>query len=154
MEFKMSELKRAVLFAAVQKYGLALERMRGRLKTALSAKGEQPAYYDRTNPPRIEILEEVSLLSNHIQMAANEFDVLRKMENFVDHLHTFIELGALVMTNRGLYFVSVDLDQLKVQGKTITAIPVQSSFYQAMKGKREGENFKHEGLHYEVREIL
>ena len=61
-----------------------------------------------------------------------------------------VESGALVKTNRGLFFVSVAFRLLKVDGLSIFCLSAQSPLAQAMMGKRNGDAVELNGITHKV----
>lgn len=77
----------------------------------------------------------------HFQLSkANE---LKKALSLIqpEELHEKIQLGSLVQTTNGLYFLSIGLGQVKVDEHPVYVLSITSPIGLQMKGKTKGEKF-------------
>ena len=62
--------------------------------------------------------------------------------------------GSLVVTNVGLYFLSVGLGSIELEGQTYHCLSLQSPFGQALLGLEEGDEVDFRGRSHEILTIL
>jgi hypothetical protein len=62
--------------------------------------------------------------------------------------------GAIVVTNRGTFFVSASLEKFTVDGKVYTGISLSSPLYQAMHGKVKGDTISFRGTSYKIKDLF
>ncbi len=63
-------------------------------------------------------------------------------------------LGSLVQTNSALYFISVGLGKIEVDGKTLFALSLDSPIAQQLLGKTVGESFSFRGKNQDINKIV
>jgi len=102
---------------------------------------------------RSEALTELSLLSDELELVRHELDELKHIRH--DDEHSPLALyGAVVKTDRDLFFVSAGIERFYVEDVPVFGVSVQSPIYQAMKGKRVGDFFTHAGITHRIEAIL
>ncbi|WP_146941571.1 hypothetical protein [Chryseobacterium hagamense] len=91
---------------------------------------------------------------NNLQVQLNE---VLKQQNF---LNTILpkscektEKGAVVTTEKGLFFISVSLGEIIVEGRKIICISPESPLAKAMNEKKEGELFSLNTISQKIMEI-
>lgn len=79
---------------------------------------------------------------NNLQVQLNEFLKQQKsLKNIKTEDVNKVEKGAVVETDKGLFYISASVGELSFEGKKIIAISEESPLAQAMKGKLKDENF-------------
>jgi hypothetical protein len=101
-----------------------------------------------------ETVAEISLLSDQLQLANHELEELKHIQNYALECHPSAEYGTVVRTDKETFFVSVGVERFYVDGHTVYGISVQSPIYRALKGKKVGESFIHNGIIYHIEEIF
>ncbi len=64
-----------------------------------------------------------------------------------------VEAGALVSTNRGIYFISVGIGKLEIDKVIVYAISLSSPIGKALMEKGVGDQFTFQGQHVEINDI-
>jgi len=92
---------------------------------------------------------------NNLQVQLNE--ILKQK----DSLKTVLpkpsdkaEKGAIVKTEKGLFFISVSLGEIKVENEKIICISLESPLAKAMNGKQEGELFSLNNISQKILNIF
>lgn len=83
-------------------------------------------------------------------MFANQLSEVLKLKKVLDQISidkqlNKVESGALIKTSKGLYFITVSLGIIKIDGKEIMVISPLSPIGQLMLNKKEGEEFVFNG---------
>lgn len=65
-----------------------------------------------------------------------------------------VQLGALVHTNRGLFFISLSLGKIKVDTQQVVCMAANAPLAQAMLHKSPGMSVSFNGLEYKIDQIL
>lgn len=79
---------------------------------------------------------------NNLQVQLNEFLKQQKsLKNIKTEDVNKVEKGAVVETDKGLFYISASVGELSFEGKKIIAISEESPLAQSMKGKLKDENF-------------
>ena len=88
---------------------------------------------------------------NNLQVQLNE--VLRQQ----DFLKTILikpsdkaEKGAIVKTEKGLFFISVSLGEINIENQKIICISPESPLAKAMNGKQKGEAFSLNNMNQKI----
>ncbi len=76
------------------------------------------------------------------------------IENTDFSLTDTVQPGAVVKFNNRRFVVCVSTTRFDVDGKTYMGISTQSPIYLAMVGLQEGDVFTHNGVEFEVQEVL
>ncbi len=85
-------------------------------------------------------LSSLSILNNQLAVL-NGLD-LRPMNK--------VELGSLVKTTKGIFFISVALGVLKMDGETFFAISTDAPIYNVLKNKMGGEIVSFNNITYQI----
>ncbi|MBU1367946.1 MAG: hypothetical protein KJ578_12840 [Bacteroidetes bacterium] len=67
--------------------------------------------------------------------------------------HTIVEQGAVVITNKLNFYISISLDKIEIEGATFIGISAKAPIFSAMENKRKGEPFKYNETTYAILEI-
>lgn len=103
---------------------------------------------------KAQVDSEVMLLNSQLQFAKKEMDVLRSLTSTKSSLVDHADLGAVVVTDKGTFFVSSSIEQFKVDGKTYFGLSTQSPLFNVMKGKQKGDRFSLNNITYSIKEIF
>lgn len=91
---------------------------------------------------------------NNLQVQLNE---VIKQQNILQKLQIKnsqkVESGALVQTEKGLFFISVSAGELMTENHKIMSVSLDSPLAKAMSGKGKGENFILNNLSQNIIEI-
>lgn len=97
---------------------------------------------------------ELSLLNNQLEFASKELALLENLQTKIRNPADVVETGAVVITDKLTFFVSVSIEQFSVDGQGYVGLSVQSPLFQLMKGKREGETFTYNKINYLINEVF
>jgi hypothetical protein len=61
--------------------------------------------------------------------------------------------GAVVITNKAKFFVSIPNSSIEVDGTTFIGISTDAPLYYFMKGKKKGDSFKYGKTSYEIKDL-
>lgn len=64
-----------------------------------------------------------------------------------------VELGAVVVTDQRIFYISSSVDLLEVNGQSLFGISTKAPIYHAMKGKRVGDFFDYYGVRYQILDV-
>lgn len=84
--------------------------------------------------------EQISLLSEQLQMLLDEMEKLERIET--ESLHDVVHLGSVVVTDKFKFFVSVSIERFKCGGEDYFGVSTLAPIYKAMEGKKVGESFE------------
>jgi hypothetical protein len=150
------ELKRKMLNASIEKQQALIDDFKTRIQNILdtSGLGNEEEYDNNELSQKAQASQEIDSLNQGLKMALDEMEILKTLTTSLSSDQQFVALGAVVVTNRDTFFVSVSTEQFEADGKTFTGVSLESPLYSAMKGKKTGEKFSCKGLTYKIHEIF
>lgn len=96
--------------------------------------------------------EMISALSDQLDFALDEKFVLDKM--FVPELALdYVTIGSVVETDKAIFYPSVSIERFDVEGKEVIGISRSAPLYMVMEGKRKGDEFSYNDVHYSIKDI-
>ena len=100
----------------------------------------------KTEASEIEVL-----LSKQLLRAKKDLSFLTSN---IDIVSSVIEPGALVYTDKYIFFIGVATMPLDVDGKTLLGISAKAPIYMLMKGKKAGELISYSGINYNIAKVI
>lgn len=86
----------------------------------------------------------------------NQARLMKETLNTVDleHYSEEVKFGSVIETDKSYYFVSVPVGKIEMEdGSTVYAISTEAPIYQAMKGKKAGDEFTFNDETMEIKEV-
>lgn len=150
------DVKKKMLQASIIKQEALIDDFKTRIQNILTTAGlgNEEEYDNNDLSQKAQASEEVDSLNEGLRLATEEMTVLQSLWSSVSASHTSVSPGAVVVTNRDTFLVSVSSEQVDVDGRTFTGISVKSPLYLAMKGKQKGDKFSCRGLTYKILAIF
>ncbi|MFC5192256.1 hypothetical protein ACFPIK_10785 [Algoriphagus aquatilis] len=102
----------------------------------------------RGTPERNEMLVR---MEHELMFLKNELMMLEKIDE--DKQSDEVELGAVVVTDQRIFFISTSVDFAEVNGQSFFGISTKAPIYHLMKGKKEGDCFEFSGVRYRILEV-
>ncbi len=118
------------------------------LKKELFAHDFIPSQDDHKPSERIEILESMEKELNFLHFEMNLLNQLN-----MDEKYESVQPGALVVTDKRVFYVSVSIEEIEVEGQRIFGISTQAPLYKEMAGKHSGESFAFNDTSYTIKEV-
>ncbi len=99
------------------------------------------------------------MMQQEIELNTARLKELNKQKEILDRINPTIknvsaQLGALVHTNNGWYYLSIGGGQLKIENKTYYAISASSPIGEVLFGKKTGEEFVLNGKKFVVEQVF
>lgn len=92
---------------------------------------------------------------NNLQVQLNE---ILKQKDFLKTVlpkpNDKAEKGAIVKTEKGLFFISISLGEIKIENEKIICISPESPLAKTMNGKQKGEDFSLNNMSQKIIEIF
>lgn len=102
----------------------------------------------RGTPERNEMLVR---MEHELMFLKNELMTLEKIDE--DKQCDEVELGAVVVTDQRIFFISTSVDFAEVNGQSFFGISTKAPIYHLMRGKKEGDFFEFSGVRYRILEV-
>lgn len=105
---------------------------------------------DKYETGREMLQQEINNLQRQLNEVLSQQAVLQKI--------TFdpsekVQNGALVKTNKGLFFISVSMGEFVFENRKIMTVSVESPLVKAMFGKKMGDNFTINNINQDIEHI-
>jgi hypothetical protein len=155
METKKAPLKKRMLNTCIAKQQSLIQDFKKRIEALLVTEGlgNEESYDNNELSQKSTMMEEARALADALQFAEDEMKQLWFLQLFPDKVNTIAEQGAAVVTNAGTFYISVSIEQFKVDGETYIGLSVHSPLFLVMKGKTIGDRFTYNGREYSINDI-
>jgi transcription elongation GreA/GreB family factor len=107
---------------------------------------------DKYETSREMTSREFQNIKETLVLNASMLDDLQKID--AERAYHRVELGSLVITNEGNYFISVAFGKIKIEGKECYAISKSAPLAKAMLGMSIGERIKFQQRSIEIKNIM
>jgi transcription elongation GreA/GreB family factor len=148
-------LKKKLLEACINKQHSLIEDFKARISSLLSSEGigNEEMYDNSELSQTSQKAIEINSVNATLEFANQELEVLRWLTTQEIKQHDKVELGALVVTNQGSFFVSVSAELINVDSDPFIGISVHSPLFLAMRGKKKGDSISCNGTSYKINDI-
>lgn len=145
-----------MLEACMVKQQSLIDDFKSRSKTLLGSEGlgNEEQFDNNELSQKAQASDEVNSLNEVLSLANEEMNVLQYIKSLQEKTHMQVEPGAVVVTNKNTFFVSVSIEQFIVEGETYIGLSTKSPLYLAMKGLTKGDNFQCNGVNYKITDIF
>ena len=152
---KKTEYKKAVLRKAKEKVKETIAHFKEEIAQIKESEMiTNQGQFDDTEQSQNEASHEVmNSLALQVNMA---LDQLRTLESILDPeaLLESVSFGAIVKTDKRIFFISVGIESFQIEGQTVFGISTEAPIYGAMKGKRKGERFSYRDVQYLIEAVF
>lgn len=150
------KLRKKILDACIQKQQSLIDDFNLRIKAVLDTQGlgNEEEYDNHEASQKSQASEEVSALNEALSLANEEMSFLQRLKDSENNLHTIAGPGAIVSTDKAIFFISVSIEKFSVDGETFFGISTRSPLYLAMKGLSERSLFLYNGSIYKITDIF
>jgi hypothetical protein len=150
-QIEKAALKKRMLAACIAKQQSVIRDFRKRLEALLITEGlGSDDSYESSDRSGMS----ASSLTEHLRFAEDEMKQLAFLQLLEEQTTSRIEPGAAVVTNAGTFYISVSIEQFKVDDESFIGLSVHSPLFIAMKGKVVGETITYRGRDYYISEIF
>ncbi|KXH85303.1 GreA/GreB family elongation factor [Chryseobacterium kwangjuense] len=105
---------------------------------------------DKYETGREMLQQEINNLQRQLNESLNQLSVIRKISAEPSDK---VQTGALVKTDKGLFYVTVSAGEIISGSQKIMTVSVESPLVKAMLGKKSGEEFLINNIHQKITDI-
>ncbi|MDN3691884.1 hypothetical protein QWZ06_06250 [Chryseobacterium tructae] len=105
---------------------------------------------DKYETGREMLQQEINNLQRQLNEVLNQQAVLQKISS---DLSEKVQNGALVKTNKGLFYVSASMGEILFENQKIMTVSTESPLVKAMFGKKMGETFTINNINQNIEHI-
>ena len=106
---------------------------------------------DKHETSRAKIQNDLDNYYRQLMILESQINILNKIDLSVKY--NKVAQGALVETNKGIFFISTGISKIVIENKTIFAVSMISPIGMAMKGKRKLQSFNFRNISYIINKI-
>ena len=147
-----SILREKILDACIAQKQSLIDDFEVRMKSLLESEGlgNEEEYDNNELSQKGQASVEVNSLNDALSTANEEMNVLRQLQAGEKISHVKAGPGAVVITNKGTFFVSVSIEKFTIDGKNIIGLSAKSPLYLAMRGLSKGSKFQYNNKAYTI----
>lgn len=105
---------------------------------------------DKYETGREMLQQEINNLQRQLNEALNQQSILQKITS---EPSSKVQNGALVKTNKGLFYIAASIGEIVVDNQKIMTVSVESPLIKAMMGLQSGQNFSINNINQTIEEI-
>ena len=103
---------------------------------------------DKHETSRAKIQIEIDQLSKQLINAQRQKNNLSIIDT--SHLHSIADVGSLVETNKGYFFISTGWGRIQIQDENYFVISIESPIGRLLKNKKEGDSIHFRNTAYDI----
>ena len=106
---------------------------------------------DKHETSRAKIQIEIDQLSrqlNHVQWQKNKLTTID-----VHHNHNVADIGSLIKTDKGYFFISISWGRILIQDENYFVISIASPIGRLLKDKKKGDSIQFKNMSYDILSI-
>ena len=107
---------------------------------------------DKFETGREMMQREMDKISASIDQSKNQLNFLSKIN--LNRPYSTVDLGCLIITDQGIYYISIGLGKVEINAEIIYAISLDSPIGQLFKGKRVGDELEFRGKTLKINHLL
>lgn len=151
-----AELKRKILAEGIKKHQTVIDDFRRSIKDMLASEGiVNEADMDLTQQSfNTELVQKANNLADQLAFANEEMKQLYDMLPTIEYIHNTVQPGAVVVTDKDIFFVSVSIERFYADGTDIFGLSAETPLYQEMKGKKKGDLVTYKDRTYQILDVF
>ena len=107
---------------------------------------------DKFETGREMMQREMDKISASIDQSKNQLNFLSKIN--LNRPYSTVDLGCLIITDQGIYYISIGLGKVEINAEIIYAVSLDSPIGQIFKGKRVGDILEFRGKTLKINQLL
>ena len=103
---------------------------------------------DKHETSRAKIQTEIDQLYkqfNHVQRQKNNLSAIN-----INQSHNMVDVGSLVKTDKGYFFISIGWGRIQIQDENYFAISIASPIGKLFKDKKKGDSIQFRNMSYDI----
>ena len=133
------DLKKKLLSKCYEVQNEIVENVTFAMNEAQKSANEYGQPKDRYDSYRTQLLGKRDLFAKQLEKALRQLELLTKIDP--GRVNEVVSFGTVVVTDDQILFVSVGLGKMEIDNKIFYAISPLVPFYDAMRGKKKGDEF-------------
>ena len=150
------ELKKKMLDSSIKKHQTVIDDFQTNIKDLLASEGNiNEEEFDLSQQEfNAETLQQVNRIADQLKFANDEMVTLYNMLPTIGTIHQDIQIGAAVVTDKDIFFVSASIERFEVDGLRVFGLSTESPLFKVMEGKRSGNTFTYGKEKYVIKDVF
>ncbi|GAA4158661.1 hypothetical protein GCM10022217_20220 [Chryseobacterium ginsenosidimutans] len=141
---KIVEIVKNKLIDKIQKFESLIAETRASNNETKSSMG------DKYETSREMVQQEINNLQRQLNESLNQQALIQKITG---ELSSKVQNGALVKTNKGLFYISASIGEIVLENQKIMTVSIESPLVKAMTGLSKGQNFSINNINQTIEEV-
>jgi transcription elongation GreA/GreB family factor len=140
-------LKKQILEEGIKQHQSVIDDFAQSIKELLAANGNG-------QPATEEAVQRANQIADQLEFAREEMLTLQDMQRNIETIHSQVQLGSVVVTDKDTFFVSVSIERFYVGDLKVFGLSTKTPLYRAMEGKKKGDTFSYGGIQYRIEDVF
>lgn len=148
-------LKKKMLDASIAKHQTVINDFRTSIREMMDSEGNiNEEEFDLSQQEfNAEMLQQVNRIADQLKFANDEMVMLFNMIPTIGTIHQEVQLGAAVVTDKDVFFVSASIERFEIDGLKVFGLSVHSPLFKNMEGKKRGDIFTYRKDTYRILDV-
>lgn len=146
------ELKEKLLNKCIEQQSEVIRQLNQEINDAQKMANDYGQPKDRYDAFRTKLMHQIQLYAQQMDKANIVLTTLQKIP--LNKELEKVEFGAVVITNKQNIFVAAGLGKIELDGEIFYAVSPQVPVFNALKGKREGDEAVFNGIKLIIKEVF
>lgn len=146
------ELKEKLLNKCIEQQSEVIRQLNQEINDAQKMANDYGQPKDRYDAFRTKLMHQIQLYARQMDKANIVLTTLQKIP--LNKELEKVEFGAVVITNKQNIFVAAGLGKIELDGEIFYAVSPQVPVFNALKGKREGDEAIFNGIKLIIKEVF
>ncbi len=146
----MNSIKQNIKLEVLRQLDLKIKDISNAVKSAEESRDTdtKSSAGDKHETSRAKIQTEIDQLSKQLINAKRQKNNLSIIDT--SHLHSIADVGSLVETNKGYFFISTGWGRIQIQDENYFVISIESPIGRLLKNKKEGDSIHFRNTAYDI----
>ena len=146
----MNSIKQNIKLEVLRQLDLKIKDISNAVKSAEESRDTdtKSSAGDKHETSRAKIQTEIDQLSKQLINAKRQKNNLSIIDT--SHLHSIADVGSLVETNKGYFFISTGWGRIQIQDENYFVISIESPIGRLLKNKKEGDSIQFRNTAYDI----
>ena len=146
----MNSIKQSIKSEVLRQLDLKIKDISNAVKSLSESRDSdtKSSAGDKHETSRAKIQVEIDQLSKQLINAQRQKNNLSIID--ISHLHSIADVGSLVETTKGYFFISIDWGRIQIKGENYFVISIESPIGRLLKNKKKGDSIQFRDTAYDI----
>ena len=146
----MNSIKQNIKSEVLRQFDLKIKDISNAVKSLKESRDAdtKSSAGDKHETSRAKIQTEIDQLSKQLINAQRQKNILSIIDT--SHLNSIADVGSLVETNKGYFFISTGWGRIQIQDENYFVISIESPIGRLLKNKKKGDSIQFRDTAYDI----